>query len=93
MLTIERLRRTAKEVPLLAGAGLAGLLVAGAADLIAHLQVSVDGGHVHGFSAFEVAAHVGVLVSMVLILVGVVVDGARHSRVRHRARDKRKGVA
>ncbi len=92
MLSIERLGRDARRLPLLARVGLAGLPVAGFVDLVAHPEASGHVGHVHAFTATEVAAHVGVLVSMVTILLGVVLDGARHSRARRGVRDTRKGV-
>lgn len=93
MLTIDSLRREARSFPLLARVGLAGLLVAGLVDLIAHLEASGHGSHVHSFGATEVAAHSGVLVSMILVLLGVVIDGARLGRARLAARNARKGVA
>ena len=93
MFTIEDLRREAGGVPPLSAIGLGGLLAATFADVAAHFLSAGHDAHVEGFSAFELAGHIGVLVSMVLILVGVVVDGVRISRARRRAERTRKDVA
>ena len=77
MLTIEL--RSERHWPVLTKAGLAGLGLAGLADVIAH-----------GFGSAETAAHLGAFVSMVLVLLGVVADGVRTSRARSRARTTRK---
>jgi hypothetical protein len=81
MLTIETLRTEARLLPALTKAGLVGLVLAGLADVIAHLEASVEHvGHLHAHTPAEAAAHLGAFVSMVLIFVGVVVDGARRAR-------------
>jgi hypothetical protein len=87
MLSIDRLRDELPHLPALARAGLVGLLVSAVADVPAHITASGHGGHGGPFDPGDVIAHVGVLVSMSLILVGVVVDG-----VRARRRTIRKGV-
>jgi hypothetical protein len=66
-------------------AGLVLMAFAGFADVIAHLEASGDG-HLHAHTASEAAAHLAALVSMVVILVGVVVDGARQGRARRAGR-------
>jgi hypothetical protein len=80
MLAIEAARRDLEALPLLVRAGLAALVAAGAVDLIGHLQAADGHAHVHALTSLELAGHVGVLVSMVLILLGVVVDGVRKTR-------------
>ena len=67
---------------------LIGLVLAGLADVVAHLEApdvtQVGAGHAHTSSEF--AAHLLGFMSMVVIQSGVVVDGVRRSRTR-------KGVA
>lgn len=96
MLMIERPVRAAGGLPVLVRVGLCGLAFAGLADLIAHLEVSgaahTDVGHAHAPAEF--GAHLAGFVSMVLIELGVVVDGVRRSRGRRGSADRiRKGVA
>jgi hypothetical protein len=81
MLIIEHVGETLVNVPGLVRLGLFGLLVAGLADVVAHLGVEGGASTSESFSAGEIWAHVGVLVSMVLVFVGVVVDGVRQGRV------------
>lgn len=59
--------------------GLTIAVVGVALDVAVHLSLPADGHeHVHaGFTVSEHAAHLVVMVGMVLILAGVVVDGAR----------------
>jgi len=83
MLTIEPVRQLAT-LPLLVKFGLIVMAFAGFGDVIAHLEASGDG-HLHAHTASEVAAHLTGLVSMVLIFVGVVVDGVRQGRARRAA--------
>lgn len=80
MFTIERARGLLT-LPLLVKIGLVAMAFAGLADVIAHLEAPSDG-HLHAHTASEAAAHLAGFVSMVVILVGVVVDGVRQSRVR-----------
>jgi hypothetical protein len=92
MLTIERIRIEVAALPTATRAGLVGLGLAGLADLLAHLEASVGHvGHLHAHTSAESAAHLAAFVSMVLILVGVVVDGARRSRVGRTPAPDRKG--
>ena len=85
MLTIETARRDLRSLPALVRAGLAGLVVGGLVDLAGHLQAADGQAHVHAFTPLELAGHVGLLVSMILILLGVVVDGARQTRASLKA--------
>lgn len=63
-------------------------------DVIAHLEASGHAGHLHDHTPTEVWAHVGVLVGMVLIFLGVAVDGARQQRARRRSGEhETEGVA
>lgn len=93
MLTIERLRIDAADVPPLAAIGLGGLLVATVADIVSHVLAAEHDAHERGFAPLELASHVALLVSMVLILVGVVAGGAITARARRRADRTRKDVA
>ena len=82
MLTIERVRNDLRRLPLLAKGGVAGLVFAGLADVIAHLEASGHVGHLHEHTSAEYSAHLAGFVSMVLIYLGVVLDGVRRSRAR-----------
>lgn len=97
MLTLERVKRDAAAMPRLMRVGVAALVLSLAADVIVH--VAAGGaiepiGHVRGFTPAEAAAHLAAFVTMVLILVGVVIDGVRRAR-EPRASTSRdhKGVA
>ena len=105
MLTIEANRQRARSarrsrgvgsLPLIARIGLIVLVLGGIADVVAHFGVAVgtpDAGHSAGHTADEIAAHLQVFVGMVLILLGVVVDGIRQTRLGPRASSSRKGVS
>ena len=82
MLAIERIRAELRAFPLLARGGIAGLAFAGFADVIAHLEASGHVGHLHQHTSAEASAHLAAFVSMVLIYLGVVLDGARRARAR-----------
>ena len=94
MLLIERLRTEAHGVPALTKVGVVALGFAGLLDLIAHLEASEHIGHLHQHTSAEASAHLAAFVSMVLIYLGVVLDGARQQRARrHSAERQSKGVA
>jgi hypothetical protein len=80
MFTIERARELLT-LPLLVKLGLIAMAFAGLADVLAHLEAPGDG-HLHAHTASEAAAHLAGFVSMVLIFVGVVIDGVRQARDR-----------
>ena len=80
MFAIERIRELLT-LPLLVKIGLIAMAFAGLADVVAHLNAPSDG-HLHAHAASEAAAHLAGFVSMILIFVGVVIDGVRQSRVR-----------
>jgi uncharacterized protein YjeT (DUF2065 family) len=87
MLTIETLRRLAREVsdlPTVSRVGLLVMVVAGVIDAIVHLA---SGGHAehHAFGP-EHAAHLLGVVGMVLVLAGVVIHGARRQLRRAAAK-------
>jgi len=86
MLIIERLWRDAKAVPPVVRIGVIALIASGQADIVLHaVTPEVTGHDVH--TPLELAAHVAGLVSMVVILVGVVTDGARRTSYRRRSGD------
>lgn len=89
MLTIETGGRSLRALPALSRVGLAVLVFGGLADLVAHLGLPAEAAHGHGFSAAEVEAHLIVLVGMVLILLGVVIDGVRRAHPGRSAGDQR----
>ena len=95
MLTIEgqtASRRSLRSLPFAARLGLGVIVFGVLEDLVAHGLGSAAsaGGHTDA----QLLGHLIVLVGMVLILLGVVVDGARQAIARRRsARRSPKGVA
>ena len=85
MFIIERLWRDAKAVPLVVQVGVVALVLSGAADIVLHAITPEVAGHdVH--TPPELAAHFAGMVSMVVILLGVVLDGARRTSYRRQER-------
>ena len=85
MLTIEALRRGIREfgaLPALTRLGLAVMVFAGALDVVVHIAGA--GQHHAGHSGVEHLAHLAGIVGMVLVLAGVVIDGARRQLARRR---------
>jgi len=81
MFIIERLWRDAKAAPLVVQIGVVALVLSGAADIVLHAITPQIAGHdVH--TPPELAAHFAGMVSMVVILLGVVLDGARRASYR-----------
>ncbi len=95
MLTLESVTADLKTLPVLAKVGVVVMALSGLGDVVAHLEVhGVEAaGHLHEHTAFEASAHLGGFVSMVLILLGVVLDGVQRSRARRRPAAHGKGVA
>jgi hypothetical protein len=94
MLTIERVRTEARALPTMTKVGIVALAFAGLLDVVAHLEASEHVGHLHQHTSAEASAHLAAFVSMVLIYLGVVLDGARRARSRrHRAEREKQGVA
>jgi hypothetical protein len=98
MLTIERIHREARSLPGLVQVGIVGLVISGLADVIAHLEeggvASHVAGQVHQHTSPELSAHLAGLVSMVIVLSGVGLDGVRQQRARRRSSERtRKGAA
>ena len=84
MLALEHLRSLAR-LPGLVKAGLVVMAIAGLADVVAHLEAVDHVGHLHIHTTTETAAHLAGLASMVVIFVGVVIDGVRQGRARRAA--------
>ncbi len=83
MLTIERLRADLPRLPGLVKLGIVVMVLAGLGDVVAHLEVHdvvLAATEAHEHTAFEATAHLAGFVSMVLIFVGVVLDGVRLHR-------------
>jgi hypothetical protein len=97
MLTLERIATAGGALPALVKVGLVFLFLSGFADLISHVDAGFaiePIGQGHGASPAEATSHLAIFVSMVLIFVGVLVDGVRRSRVRRpSALPDQKGVA
>ena len=79
MLTLERARSQFVSLPLLVHAGLVVVALGGLADLVTHLVGAGAAADLHGHTAPELAAHLTAFVGMVVILLGVVIDGAQRS--------------
>lgn len=73
--------------------GVAGLVFAGLADVVAHLESGGHAGHLDTHTSAELSAHLLGFVSMVVIFLGVVIYGARQSRSRRGSAGSTKGVA
>jgi hypothetical protein len=82
MLILETIRRDLLRTPVVVKLGLLLMVFAGLADVIAHVGAVEHVGHLHQHTSFEAAAHLTGLVSMVVIFVGVVLDGVRQGRAR-----------
>ena len=91
MLTLERVRTELFSLPLLARVGLVILVLGGLADVVAHLEAVDHPGHGHEHAASELSAHLIGFVGMVVILLGVVVDGVRRAYPGYSAGDSSTG--
>ena len=76
---IERVSKTAHQLPLGSRIGFAVMVLGIAADLVAHLDPVPDHRH-GGVTGPELSAHLVVFVGMALVLIGVVIDGVRSGR-------------
>lgn len=79
MLTLERARDEFLSLPLLVHVGLVILVVGGFADVVAHVEAAGHADHVHEHTASELSAHLIGFVGMVVVLLGVVLDGVRRT--------------
>ena len=94
MLVIESLHREWRAVPALVRVGVVGLVLSGFADVVFHALAPELASDVAVHTNAELAAHLAGLVSMVVIFLGVIVDGARKSRARRIERGQEpKGVS
>jgi hypothetical protein len=92
MLAIETMVRELGALPVLTRVGLAVLVLGGLGDLAAHVAILGEStSHEHGFTPVEAAAHLVVFAGMVLVLLGVVVDGVRRPRPGRSAGNTSKG--
>jgi hypothetical protein len=76
---IERVSRTAHQLPLGSKIGFAVMVLGIAADLVAHLDPALDDHH-GGVIGPELSAHLVVFLGMVLVLIAIVIDGVRSGR-------------
>ena len=82
MLAIQRQVKELRRIPLVSMLGLVVMVFAGVFDVVVHMLGSPHAGH-HEFGP-EQLAHLLGIAGMVLILAGVVIDGARR-QLRQRA--------
>ena len=93
MLAIERFGHSLRGLPGAVRLGLAVVGFGAFADLVTHLGVPGAAASGAAHTPDQVSAHLIVFAGMVLIVLGVVVDGARQSRARRPAGRDPKGVA
>ena len=74
-------------LPLLTRVGLVILVIGGLADVVAHLEVVGHTEHLHEHTTSELSAHLIGFVGMVVILLGVLLDGVRRTYRSHVRRD------
>lgn len=67
--------------------GLVVIALAVLADIVAHATPGLDGDHA-GVTGPELSAHAAIFLGMVLVLAGVVIDGARSMRRIHNDRSQ-----
>ena len=91
MLTIETLPRVLTGLPGVVRLGLGLMAFGGAADVVAHLGIAEAAASIDGHTVDERAAHLVGFVGMVVVLLGVVLDGVRGSRPGRLAEDSSKG--
>lgn len=90
MLTLERLREEVVSLPLLARMGLLVLVIGGLTDVAAHLEAAGRAADLHEHTTSELSAHLIGFVGMVVILLGVVLDGVRRT---YRGRQDGRSIA
>lgn len=81
MLALERLHLGT--IPLLVRLGVVVMVFGGVADLVTHLSFA-DAAEAGGHTPAQLSAHAIAFAGMVLVFVGVVVDGIRQSMARRR---------
>lgn len=91
MLTIQRTRSEVLRLPFLVRLGIVGLVLSGMGDIVTHLGAPVGAVGPHEHTGAQLSAHFAGFVSMVVIQVGVVVDGVRRSRQRRQGPGRRDG--
>jgi hypothetical protein len=74
-------------LPLLTRIGLVILILGGLADVAAHLEAAGHAEHFHEHTTSELSAHLIGFVGMVVILLGVVLDGVRRTYRRRWERE------
>jgi hypothetical protein len=85
MLTLDRTRCHVADLPGMVKIGVGGLGFSGLGDVIAHLGASDHVGDLYVHTSAESVAHLAGFVSMVVIFLGVVLDGVRQGRARQMA--------
>ena len=81
MLALERGVRELISLPVITRLGLVILVVGGLADVAAHLGAVGHTEHLHEHTTSELSAHLIGFVGMVVVLLGVVLDGLRRQYV------------
>jgi len=71
---MKRIAREVPQIPLWSKVGFIVILLGLAADVFTHLTAGIDRDHA-GASTPELSAHLVVFIGMVVVLVGVLVDG------------------
>ena len=93
MLTLERALRELRTLPAITRIGLVVMALGGLADVAAHLELAGHTERLHEHTASELSAHLIGFVGMVVVLLGIVLDGLRRQYVgRPAANDPRRGM-
>jgi hypothetical protein len=82
---VERVRPRAKvrrPIPIVSRGGLVVIAIGMFADLVAHVDAGLAGAGA-SMTGAQLSAHLVTFLGMVLVLVGVVVDGVRQNRQAH----------
>ena len=80
MLALERTRVAFIGLPIVVRIGLLLMVLGGLGDVVAHLEAAGHAEPLDGHTASELSAHLLGFTGMVVILLGVVVDGVRRTR-------------
>ena len=93
MLALDRGVRELISLPVITRIGLVIMVVGGLADVAAHLEAAGHTEHLHEHTPSELSAHLIGFVGMVVVLLGILLDGLRRQYVvRQAARGPRRGT-
>lgn len=91
MLALEASLQQLVSLPVITRIGLVIMVLGGLADVAAHLEAAGHTGHQHEHTAAELSAHLIGFVGMVVVLLGIVLDGVRRQRFARPAEHRVRG--